>query len=219
MSDEEMRGFPKQTGSLLQLHYLRRPSDRRSREKSSLRPADDGMLPPGCSEFRMVESPTERLRRSRAQPDAALMAASGHTATTKAMGKGSTRFSTSCRLEVSTKVLEEWLERWTRQYGLPGPLRVERDPTPPAQNCRAARRDSVTRRGRQHHLHADSGQARPHHPVGRDQNTSTRRIAKRLMTSTTVPLIATRSGRYVSPPATTYQTQKMKTRSVQRGAR
>ena len=41
--------------------------------------------------------------------DAALMALSGRTATTKAMGKGSTQFQHLVQTEVPTKLLEEWL--------------------------------------------------------------------------------------------------------------
>ena len=40
-----------------------------------------------------------------------LVATSGRTATTKAMGKGSySVHSTSCRTEVPPKLLEDWLE-------------------------------------------------------------------------------------------------------------
>ena len=52
------------------------------------------------------------------------MAASGRTATTKAMGKGSTQFQHLVQTEVPVTLLEGWLGLWTDHYDLPGGLRV-----------------------------------------------------------------------------------------------
>ena len=57
--------------------------------------------------------------------DAALLASSGRTATTKAMGKGSTQHQHLIVTEVPKKLLEEWLALWSRHNGLPGGLKVE----------------------------------------------------------------------------------------------
>jgi isocitrate lyase len=56
--------------------------------------------------------------------DAALMASSGGTAATRAMGKGSTQHQHLVQTEVPAKLLEEWLAMWTEHHGLPGGLRV-----------------------------------------------------------------------------------------------
>ncbi len=60
--------------------------------------------------------------------DAMLTASSGRTATTKAMGKGSTQFQHLVQTEVPTKVLEDWLEIWAKHYKIKGTLRVELRP-------------------------------------------------------------------------------------------
>src|SRR6185436_2604065 len=57
--------------------------------------------------------------------DGALLACSGRTATTKAMGKGSTQHQHLIQTEVPKKLLEEWLALWSEHYHLPGPLRVQ----------------------------------------------------------------------------------------------
>jgi isocitrate lyase len=60
--------------------------------------------------------------------DAALMAVSGRTAATKAMGKGSTQHQHLVQTEVPTKVLEGWLTTWATEWDQPGALRVELRP-------------------------------------------------------------------------------------------
>ncbi len=76
--------------------------------------------------FRMLESPYRTPQTLVGGPrlDGALMASSGRTATTKAMGKGSTQSQHLVQTEVPSKLLEEWLEMWTEHYQLPGPLRI-----------------------------------------------------------------------------------------------
>jgi isocitrate lyase len=60
--------------------------------------------------------------------DAALVAASGQTATTKAMGEGSTQAQHLVQTEVPPKLLAGWLARWAEHNGVPGPLRVSLRP-------------------------------------------------------------------------------------------
>ena len=62
--------------------------------------------------FRLLESPyrTPQTLVGGPRADAALMALSGRTATTKAMGKGSTQFQHQVQTEVPPKLLEEWLD-------------------------------------------------------------------------------------------------------------
>jgi isocitrate/methylisocitrate lyase len=52
------------------------------------------------------------------------MAASGGTAATKAMGKGSTQQQHLVQTEVPTKLLEEWLALWVKHHQLSTSLRV-----------------------------------------------------------------------------------------------
>jgi isocitrate lyase len=56
------------------------------------------------------------------------MASSGRTATTKAMGKGSTQVQHLVETEVPPRLLEEWLALWCDAHGIPGPLKVELRP-------------------------------------------------------------------------------------------
>jgi isocitrate lyase len=60
--------------------------------------------------------------------DAALMASSGGTAATKAMGKGSTQHQHLVQTEVPTKLLEEWLAMWTKHHQIPYSLCVRLRP-------------------------------------------------------------------------------------------
>jgi isocitrate lyase len=74
----------------------------------------------------LVESPyrTPQTLVGGPRADAALMASSGGTAATKAMGKGSTQHQHLVQTEVPTKLLEEWLAVWAKHHGLPSSLRV-----------------------------------------------------------------------------------------------
>jgi isocitrate lyase len=76
--------------------------------------------------FRLVESPYRTPQTLVGGPrlDAALMASSGGTAATQAMGKGSTQHQHLVQTEVPTKLLEEWLAMWTKYHQLPGSLRA-----------------------------------------------------------------------------------------------
>jgi isocitrate lyase len=80
--------------------------------------------------FRLLESPYRTPQTLVGGPrlDGALMASSGRTATTKAMGRGSTQFQHLVQTEVPRKLLAEWLEMWQAHYKLKGPLHVELKP-------------------------------------------------------------------------------------------
>ena len=88
-----------------------------------------GLNPPATKtpygRFSLRHAPDLRRRTAR---DAALAATSGRTATTMAMGKGSTQHQHLIQTEVPKKLLEEWLAMWTRHYKLPGRLRVQMRP-------------------------------------------------------------------------------------------
>jgi isocitrate lyase len=76
--------------------------------------------------FRLLESPYRTPQTLVGGPrlDAALMASSGGTAATKAMGKGSTQHQHLVQTEVPTKLLEEWLAMWTEYHQIPGRLQA-----------------------------------------------------------------------------------------------
>ena len=80
--------------------------------------------------FRLLDSPYKTPQSYVGGPrlDGALMASTGRTATTKAMGKGSTQFQHLIQTEVPVKLLEDWLATWAATHSLPGRLWVELRP-------------------------------------------------------------------------------------------
>jgi isocitrate lyase len=76
--------------------------------------------------FRLLESPyrTPQTLVGGPRGDAALMASSGGTAATKAMGKGSTQHQHLVQTEVPSRLLEEWLGLWARHHQLAAAPRV-----------------------------------------------------------------------------------------------
>jgi isocitrate lyase len=89
---------------------------------------EDGMLALARLQrkFRLLESPyrTPQTLVGGPRADAALMAASGQTATTKATGEGSTQVQHLVQTEVPPKLLAGWLARWAEHHDVPGGLRV-----------------------------------------------------------------------------------------------
>ena len=136
MTDEEMTRFPEELGKLGYVFnfitYGGHQIDGLAAEEFATALRDDGMLALARLQrkFRMVESPYRTPQTLVGGPrlDDALLAATGRTAATKAMGKGSTQHQHLKQTELPTKVLEEWLAVWTSHYGLPAPLRVELRP-------------------------------------------------------------------------------------------
>ena len=132
MSDDEMRRFPEELGKLGYVFnfitYGGHQIDGLAAEEFATALRQDGMLALARLQrkFRLVESPYRTPQTLVGGPrlDAALMASSGHTAATKAMGKGSTRFQHLVQTEVPPKLLEEWLESWSTHHGIATPLRV-----------------------------------------------------------------------------------------------
>jgi len=136
MSDEEMRGFPEELGKLgfvfNFITYGGHQIDGLAAEEFATALKQDGMLALARLQrkLRMVESPyrTPQTLVGGPRADAALAATSGRTATTMAMGKGSTQHQHLIQTEVPKKLLEEWLAMWTRHYDLPGALHVQLRP-------------------------------------------------------------------------------------------
>ncbi len=70
--------------------------------------------------FRLLESPyrTPQTLVGGPRPTPRSWLAPGRTATTKAMGKGSTQHQHLVQTEVPPKLLEEWLASWRKHHGI-----------------------------------------------------------------------------------------------------
>ena len=136
MSDDDMRRFPEELGSLgfvfNFITYGGHQIDGVAAEEFATALRQDGMLALARVQrkLRLLESPYRTPQTLVGGPrlDAALAASSGRTATTKAMGKGSTQHQHLIQTEVPKKLLEEWLSAWSAHYRLPDPLKVELKP-------------------------------------------------------------------------------------------
>ena len=136
MSDEEMRAFPEELGKMgfvfNFITYGGHQVDGVASEEFATSLRQEGMLALARLQrkMRLVESPyrTPQTLVGGPRSDAALAASSGRTATTKAMGKGSTQHQHLVQTEVPKKLLEEWLALWSEHYELPEKLRVHLRP-------------------------------------------------------------------------------------------
>lgn len=136
MSDEEMKRFPEELGKMgfvfNFITYGGHQIDGVAAEEFATALRQDGMLALARLQrkMRLVESPyrTPQTLVGGPRSDAALAASSGRTATTKAMGKGSTQHQHLVQTEVPKKLLEEWLALWSEHYQLGEKLRVQLRP-------------------------------------------------------------------------------------------
>ncbi len=136
MSDEEMRRFPDELGKLgfvfNFITYGGHQIDGLAAEEFATALKQDGAVALARLQrkLRMVDSPyrTPQTLVGGPRADAALAATSGHTATTMAMGKGSTQHQHLVQTEVPKKLLEEWLAMWARHYKIADTLRVQLRP-------------------------------------------------------------------------------------------
>ncbi len=124
MSDDEMRAFPEELGRLGYVFnfitYGGHQIDGLAAEEFTTALRQDGMLALARLQrkLRLLESPyrTPQTLVGGPRGDAALAAASGLTATTKAMGAGSTQVQHLVQTEVPPRVLAGWLERWAKHH-------------------------------------------------------------------------------------------------------
>jgi len=136
MNDEEMKRFPDELGKLgfvfNFITYGGHQIDGLAAEEFATALKQDGMLALARLQrkFRLLESPYRTPQTLVGGPrlDAALMASSGRTAATKAMGKGSTQFQHLVQTEVPTKLLEEWLAEWSKHCDYTSKIRVQLRP-------------------------------------------------------------------------------------------
>jgi isocitrate lyase len=136
LSEDEMRRFPEELGKLgfvfNFITYGGHQIDGLAAEEFATALQADGMLALARLQrkFRLLESPyrTPQSLVGGDRLDAALMAASGRTAATKAMGRGSTQHQHLVQTEVPTRLLEDWLATWASHWDRPGRIRVELRP-------------------------------------------------------------------------------------------
>jgi len=136
MNDEEMKRFPEELGKLGYVFnfitYGGHQIDGLAAEEFATALKQDGMLALARLQrkFRLLESPYRTPQTLVGGPrlDAALMASSGRTAATKAMGKGSTQFQHLVQTEVPTRLLEEWLAEWSKHCDYAAKIRVQLRP-------------------------------------------------------------------------------------------
>ncbi|AKS34020.1 isocitrate lyase ICL2 [Mycolicibacterium goodii] len=136
MTDDEMRAFPEELGKMgfvfNFITYGGHQVDGVACEEFATALRQEGMLALARLQrkMRLVESPyrTPQTLVGGPRSDAALAASSGRTATTKAMGKGSTQHQHLVQTEVPKKLLEEWLAMWSEHYQLPERLYVQLRP-------------------------------------------------------------------------------------------
>jgi isocitrate lyase len=136
MNDDEMRQFPKELGKMgfvfNFMTYAGHQIDGLAAEEFTEALQADGMLALARLQrkLRLLESPyrTPQTLVGGPRADAGLSAAWGQTATTKAMGEGSTQKQHLVQTEVPTKVLAGWLGEWAKVHGIDKELRVQLRP-------------------------------------------------------------------------------------------
>jgi isocitrate lyase len=136
MDDAQMRRFPEELGRLgfvfNFITYGGHQIDGLASEEFATELRQDGMLALARLQrkFRLLESGyrTPQTLVGGPRADAGLMSISGRTATTRAMGQGSTQHQHLVQTEVPPKLLEEWLDAWREQHRVPGKLRVSLKP-------------------------------------------------------------------------------------------
>ncbi|HEV8238283.1 MAG TPA: isocitrate lyase ICL2 [Thermoanaerobaculia bacterium] len=229
MSDEEMRRFPEELGKLgfvfNFITYGGHQIDGLAAEELATALKQEGMvaLAKLQRKLRLVESPyrTPQTLVGGPRSDAALLASSGRTATTKAMGKGSTQQQHLVQTEVPKKLLEEWLALWTAHYEIAEKLRVQLRPHRAGSELLEL---AIFGNGGEEKL-ANVVFAPIHDRRGRsilsvrDQNTFAEHLRKkRLMTLIHLWLVhrfKADSVHYVTPTEDNqYQTQKMKSHGI-----
>lgn len=136
MTEEEMSRYPEELGKLgfvfNFITYGGHQVDGMAAEEFATALKQDGMLALARLQrkIRLVESPyrTPQTLVGGTRLDGALMACTGRTATTNAMGKGSTQAQHLMQTEVPPSLLGKWLEVWTQEHQIPRALRVELRP-------------------------------------------------------------------------------------------
>ncbi|MBW0016180.1 MAG: isocitrate lyase ICL2 [Mycobacterium sp.] len=228
MTDEEMKRFPEELGKMgfvfNFITYGGHQIDGVAAEEFATSLQQDGMLALARLQrkMRLVESPyrTPQTLVGGPRSDAALAASSGRTATTKAMGKGSTQHQHLVQTEVPKKLLEEWLALWSEHYQLGEKLRVTLRPRRAGSDVLEL---GIYGNGDEQLANVVVDPIKDRHGRGilqvRDQNTFAEKLRqKRLMTLIHLWLVhrfKADAVYYVTPTEDNlYQTEKMKSHGI-----
>jgi isocitrate/methylisocitrate lyase len=228
MTDDEMRAFPAELGKMgfvfNFITYGGHQIDGVAAEEFATALRQDGMLALARVQrkLRLVESPyrTPQTLVGGPRSDAALVASSGRTATTKAMGQGSTQLQHLVQTEVPKKLLEEWLAMWSDYYQLGERLRVQLRPRRAGSDVLQL---GIFGAGEEELANVIFDPIRDRHGRSiltvRDQNTFAEQLRqKRLMTLIHLWLVhrfKADSVYYVTPTEDNiYQTEKMKSHGI-----
>ncbi len=228
MTDEEMKRFPEELGKLgfvfNFITYGGHQIDGLAAEEFATALKQDGMLALARLQrkLRLLESPYRTPQTLVGGPrlDGALMASSGRTAATKAMGKGSTQFQHLVQTEVPPRVLEEWLAAWSERWSFPSKMRVQLRPhTAGSELLELTVLNESNQEKISNIIFASLQDRRGRNILSvRDQNTQTAFRKKRLMTLTQLFLIHRYSANavhYVSPTVDNeFQAEKMKSLAI-----
>ncbi len=228
MTDEEMKRFPEELGKLgfvfNFITYGGHQIDGLAAEEFATALKQDGMLALARLQrkLRLLESPYRTPQTLVGGPrlDGALMASSGRTAATKAMGKGSTQFQHLVQTEVPPRVLEEWLATWSERWEFPSKIRVQLRPHTAGSELLELTVFNESNQEKISNIIFASLQDRRGRNIlsVRDQNTQTPFRKKRLMTLTQLFLIHRYSAsavHYVTPTVDNeFQAEKMKSLGI-----
>jgi isocitrate lyase len=228
MTDDEMREFPRLLGEagfvFNFITYGGHQIDGVAAEEFSTALLTDGMLALAQIQrkIRLLESPyrTPQTHVGGPRLDAALAASSARTATTKAMGKGSTQSQHLVQTELPKKVLEDWLADWSSFNKIDEKLTVKLRPSREGADVLELSVLGEDGEKKANVVFAPTQDRRGQVILSvRDQNTFAREMRqKRLMTMVHVYLITrykAGSVHYLTPTEDNdYQTQKMKEHGV-----
>jgi isocitrate lyase len=139
MTEEEMTAFPQELGKLgfvfNFITYGGHQIDGLASDEFANSLKSEGMLALTRVQrkLRLLDSPYKTPQSHVGGPrlDSALASCSGRTATTKAMGKGSTQFQHLKHTELPTSILEGWLEEWKENFGVHEAIQVRLSPHKP----------------------------------------------------------------------------------------
>ena len=228
MTEEEMKRFPEELGKLgfvfNFITYGGHQIDGLAAEEFAAALKQDGIVALARLQrrFRLLESPYRTPQTLVGGPrlDGALMASSGHTAATKAMGKGSTQFQHLVQTEVPPKLLEDWLAAWGEHFKCPAKIRVQLRPhTAGLELLELIVLSEPSKEELANIIFASLQDRHGRHILSvRDQNTLAAFRQKRLMTLVQLFLIHRYSANavhYVTPTEDNeFQTQKMRSMGI-----
>lgn len=139
MTEEEMSKFPEELGKMgfvfNFITYGGHQIDGLASDEFANSLQSEGMLALARVQrkLRLLDSPYKTPQSHVGGPrlDSALAASSGRTATTKAMGKGSTQFQHLKQTELPTTLLDQWIAEWSEFYKITDKIQVKLRPHKP----------------------------------------------------------------------------------------